>query len=106
MFFETVIRYLGGLLSAYALTHRGVFLKKADELGRALLPAFNTTSGMPSFAVDINGYAGIAVIFLCHIHAKVSYVFTAGQVTSARVLDMPYWQKLVHVKWNSSIWRI
>jgi mannosyl-oligosaccharide alpha-1,2-mannosidase len=64
MFFETVIRYLGGLLSAYALTHRGVFLKKADELGRALLPAFNTTSGMPSFAVDLNRCAASTVMCL------------------------------------------
>jgi Glycosyl hydrolase family 47 len=44
-FFETVIRYLGGLLSSYALTHNPVLLLRADDLGHRLLPAFNTPSG-------------------------------------------------------------
>ena len=51
-FFEAIIRYLGGLLSAYSLTGEPIFLSKADDIGRALLPAFNTTSGIPAFAVD------------------------------------------------------
>ncbi|KAF5355334.1 hypothetical protein D9758_006055 [Tetrapyrgos nigripes] len=51
-FFETVIRYLGGLLSAYALSGEQILLTRADELGRALLPAFNTTSGLPMYAVN------------------------------------------------------
>ncbi|EJC99126.1 seven-hairpin glycosidase [Fomitiporia mediterranea MF3/22] len=52
MFFETVIRYLGGLLSAYALSGRQVLLDKADELGQKLLPSFNTETGMPAFEID------------------------------------------------------
>ncbi|KAL5522912.1 hypothetical protein ACEPAF_1179 [Sanghuangporus sanghuang] len=52
MFFETVIRYLGGLLSAYALSGRRVLLNKADELGQKLLPAYNTDSGMPAFMIN------------------------------------------------------
>ena len=51
-FFETVIRYLGGLLSAYALSGEPILLARADDLGKALLPAFNTSSGMPMYAVD------------------------------------------------------
>jgi len=51
-FFEAIIRYLGGLLSAYSLTKEPIFLSKADDIGRALLPAFNTTSGIPAFAID------------------------------------------------------
>ena len=65
MFFETVIRYLGGLLSAYALSHRQIFLDKADELGRVLLPAFNTTSGMPAYAVDLQRYVAASSV-ACH----------------------------------------
>ena len=61
MFFETVIRYLGGLLSAYALSGRQVLLYKADELGRNLLLAFNTATGMPAFEVDPDQY----VLFNC-----------------------------------------
>ncbi|KAF9453575.1 glycoside hydrolase family 47 protein [Macrolepiota fuliginosa MF-IS2] len=51
-FFETVIRYLGGLLSAYALSGEPVLLSRADDLGRMMLPAFNTTSGLPKYAVN------------------------------------------------------
>lgn len=52
-FFETVIRYLGGLLSAYALSHDPILLSRADDLGAALLPTFNTTSGLPAYGVYI-----------------------------------------------------
>ena len=51
-FFETTIRYLGGLLSAYGLSHDLALLQKADELGMALLPVFNTGSGFPMFSVN------------------------------------------------------
>ncbi|CCM00756.1 uncharacterized protein FIBRA_02796 [Fibroporia radiculosa] len=51
-FFETVIRYLGGLLAAYALSHEPILLQRADDLGRLLSPAFNTTSGFPMFGVN------------------------------------------------------
>jgi mannosyl-oligosaccharide alpha-1,2-mannosidase len=51
-FFEAIIRYLGGLLSVYSLTKEPIFLSKADEIGRALLPVFNTTSGVPAFAIN------------------------------------------------------
>ncbi|KAK9899350.1 glycoside hydrolase family 47 protein [Cystobasidium minutum MCA 4210] len=45
--FETVIRYLGGLLSAYDLSDDPLMLARAKELGDWLLPAFNTASGWP-----------------------------------------------------------
>ena len=51
-FFETVIRYLGGLLSAYALSNDTTFLSRADDLGTKLLPAFHTASGLPSYSVN------------------------------------------------------
>ena len=51
-FFETVIRYLGGLLSAYALSGDPILLSRADDLGKMLLPAFNTPSGLPAYAVN------------------------------------------------------
>ena len=47
-FFETIIRYLGGLLS-----HSSPILRsKADDLGRLLLPVFNTSLELPLFAVN------------------------------------------------------
>ncbi|KAJ8507991.1 hypothetical protein ONZ45_g9694 [Pleurotus djamor] len=51
-YFETVIRYLGGLLSAYALSERTILLERAEELAQELDPIFNTASGLPFFAVN------------------------------------------------------
>ncbi|KAJ6572132.1 glycoside hydrolase [Mycena capillaripes] len=51
-FFEVVIRYLGGLLSAYALSEDPRLLKLADDLGEKLLPAFGSPSGFPFWGVN------------------------------------------------------
>ncbi|BFZ09518.1 hypothetical protein BsWGS_12557 [Bradybaena similaris] len=45
--FETNIRFVGGLLSAYALTGDQVFKMKAKDIADRLLPAFNTQTGLP-----------------------------------------------------------
>ncbi|KAJ2731025.1 hypothetical protein IW152_004838 [Coemansia sp. BCRC 34962] len=45
--FETNIRYIGGLLSAYELSGDKVFLQKAVELTDVIMPAFNTPLGLP-----------------------------------------------------------
>lgn len=50
--FETMIRYLGGLLAAYDLSQREVLLQKATELGNLLYSAFNTPNGMPVDFID------------------------------------------------------
>jgi mannosyl-oligosaccharide alpha-1,2-mannosidase len=52
-FFETVIRYLGGLLSSYALSLNPVLLSRADDLGSQLLSAFDTPSGLPVFSLNL-----------------------------------------------------
>ena len=51
-FFEAVIRYIGGLLSAYALSKDPILLARADDLGNALLPVFRTPSGLPMESVN------------------------------------------------------
>ena len=45
--FEFNIRFVGGLLTGYALTKDNVYLKKAEEIAEKLLPAFNTPTGIP-----------------------------------------------------------
>jgi hypothetical protein len=45
--FEVSIRLLGGLLSSYDLDGDPRFLKLAEDLGRRLLPAFKSKTGMP-----------------------------------------------------------
>lgn len=44
--FETTIRGLGGLLSAYELSNNEIFLIKATELGLKLINAFDTPTGI------------------------------------------------------------
>jgi len=52
--FETTIRVLGGLLSAYHLSENDdVFLEKAVDLGDRLLSAFETPSGLPTSDVNL-----------------------------------------------------
>ncbi len=46
--FETNIRYLGGLLSAYELSNEEVLLRKAIELGEMLYAAFDTPNNLPA----------------------------------------------------------
>ena len=41
------------MLSAYAFTGEPIFLARADDLGHALLPIFNTTLGIPPFKVNL-----------------------------------------------------
>jgi mannosidase alpha-like ER degradation enhancer 2 len=51
--FEIVIRILGGLLSAYQMTGDKRLLALADDLGRRLLPAFKSATGMPYVYVNL-----------------------------------------------------
>lgn len=45
--FETVIRYVGGLLGAYDLSGDPLLLMRAEELAKIILPVFDTSSGVP-----------------------------------------------------------
>ncbi|KAJ2599781.1 hypothetical protein GGF39_002090 [Coemansia sp. RSA 1721] len=56
--FETNIRYVGGLLSAYELSLDKTFLQKATELTDLLLPAFNTPFGLPWQMLNITTGVG------------------------------------------------
>ncbi|HEX8251395.1 MAG TPA: glycoside hydrolase family 47 protein [Pyrinomonadaceae bacterium] len=51
--FEITIRLLGGLLSSYQLTKDKRLLNLADELGRRLLPAFDSPTGIPYMFVNL-----------------------------------------------------
>ncbi|XP_017410392.1 mannosyl-oligosaccharide 1,2-alpha-mannosidase MNS1 isoform X2 [Vigna angularis] len=51
--FETTIRVMGGLLSAYDLSGDKVFLEKAREIADKLLPAWNTASGIPYNRINL-----------------------------------------------------
>ena len=51
--FEINIRILGGLLTAFEMTKEKRFLSLADDLGRRLLPAFKSKTGMPYRYVNL-----------------------------------------------------
>ncbi len=51
--FEITIRLLGGLLSSYELTGDKRLLSLADDLGRRMLPMFNSPTGMPYEFVNL-----------------------------------------------------
>ncbi|XP_069742958.1 mannosyl-oligosaccharide 1,2-alpha-mannosidase IA isoform X4 [Narcine bancroftii] len=56
--FEVNIRFVGGLLSAYYLSGEEIFRSKAVDLGKKLLPAFNTPTGIPWALLNIKSGIG------------------------------------------------
>ncbi|KAF7420774.1 hypothetical protein PC9H_011292 [Pleurotus ostreatus] len=82
-FFETVIRYLGGLLSAHALSGEAILLDRANDLGNRMLPVFDTPSGLPRFSVNTAtgqtalGWTGNAVLFSEATSCQVEYKYLA-----------------------------
>ncbi|KAL2932897.1 Mannosyl-oligosaccharide 1 2-alpha-mannosidase MNS1 [Bienertia sinuspersici] len=51
--FETTIRVVGGLLSAYDLSNDKMFLEKAKDIADRLLPAWDTSSGIPFNIINL-----------------------------------------------------
>lgn len=51
--FEITIRLLGGLLSGYQLSGDARLLAKAEDLGRRLLPVFDSPTGLPWVEVNL-----------------------------------------------------
>ncbi|KAI3879492.1 hypothetical protein MKW92_000869 [Papaver armeniacum] len=51
--FETTIRVVGGLLSAFDLSGDKVFLEKAKDIADRLLPAWDTPSGIPYNRINL-----------------------------------------------------
>lgn len=51
--FEVTIRLLGGLLSAHQMTGDRRLLQRAEDLGRRMLPAFDSPTGMPYRYVNL-----------------------------------------------------
>ena len=51
--FETTIRNLAGLLSAYDLSGDNIFLWSADDLGMRLMRSFDSTNGIPYGQVEL-----------------------------------------------------
>ncbi|KAI0964590.1 hypothetical protein AcW1_001376 [Taiwanofungus camphoratus] len=57
--FETTIRVLGGLLSAYYLTEDPMYLERAKDLADRILPVFDTPTGLPLSMVNLAKREGV-----------------------------------------------
>ncbi|ODV86348.1 glycoside hydrolase family 47 protein [[Candida] arabinofermentans NRRL YB-2248] len=51
--FETTIRMLGGLLSAYYISEDDIYLEKAVHLGNKIMGAFDSPTGIPYASVNL-----------------------------------------------------
>ncbi|KAJ3572182.1 hypothetical protein NP233_g3263 [Leucocoprinus birnbaumii] len=94
--FETTIRVLGGLLSAYHLTNKDpVYLQKAVDLADRILPVFDTPSGIPLplinlaerkgyYSSDHEGVASIAEVGTLQLEFRYLSEVTGNPI---------YWEK-------------
>ncbi|KAH9947075.1 glycoside hydrolase [Amylocystis lapponica] len=93
--FETTIRVLGGLLSAYHLTDDNIFLERAKELADRMLPVFDTPSGLPLSMINLakregvsdkdnNGLVSTAEVSTLQLELKYLSMLTDDEV---------YWEK-------------
>ncbi|KZT01183.1 glycoside hydrolase family 47 protein [Laetiporus sulphureus 93-53] len=57
--FETTIRVLGGLLSAYHLTGDTMYLERATDLADRITPVFSTPTGLPHSMVNLAHRKGV-----------------------------------------------
>ncbi|KAJ1741089.1 hypothetical protein LPJ79_003786 [Coemansia sp. RSA 1821] len=77
-FFEMIIRSLGGLLSAYEMSLDVRLLRKAKEVGDALMPAFDTPTGIPYPRVDVNKGKAVPANRVC--------------IAEAGTVQLEYWK--------------
>ncbi|KIM88883.1 glycoside hydrolase family 47 protein [Piloderma croceum F 1598] len=98
--FETTIRVLGGLLSAYHLSGQdSIYLEKAKELADRILPTFDTPSGLPLSQVNLglrkgvydSDYPGLVST------AEVSTIQLEFRYLAHLTDEDIYWEKAEHV---------
>lgn len=88
--FETTIRVLGGLLSAFHLSNNDpMYLEKAVDLGDRLMHAFKTESGIPYSGVTLS--SGEPEMFGPSSTAEATTVQLEFKYLSHLTGDMKYW---------------
>ncbi|XP_072021907.1 mannosyl-oligosaccharide 1,2-alpha-mannosidase IA-like [Amphiura filiformis] len=99
--FEINIRFIGGMLSMFALTGDEIFKTKAVEIAEKLLPAFNTPTGIPFGLINVKtgsarnwGWASGGSSILAEfgsLHLEFSYL---SEITG----DQKYLQKVQKIR--------
>ena len=88
--FETTIRVLGGLLSAYHLSNNDpLYLRKAVDLGDRLLPAFSSESGIPFSGITLSN--GVPVGYGPSSTAEATTIQLEFKYLSHLTGDIKYW---------------
>ncbi|KAK3271045.1 hypothetical protein CYMTET_20587 [Cymbomonas tetramitiformis] len=88
--FETTIRVLGGLLSAYHLSgHDPLFREKAVDLGERLLPAFDTASGVPMSDVNLKTHKSNPPLWTSHSSLAETTTLTLEFTYLANITNRP-----------------
>ena len=94
--FETIIRFVGGLLTCYAFTKDQLFLVKANSIASKLLPAFNTPTGIPYPLV--NPTTGTSKNYVWAILAEVGTLHLEFMYLSDITGDQTYKQKVMNIR--------
>lgn len=94
--FEVNIRILGGLLSMYHYTKNQAILDKAQDFGNRILPAFSTSTGIPTHSVNLRtgklaGNQGKGKGDVVNIAQGATYLFEFG-ILSYYTKDPKYYQ--------------
>ena len=70
-------RVVGGLLSAYDLSNDKIFLEKAQDIADRLLPAWDSSSGIPYNVINLvhgrshnNRWSGVSYRLVFHFAEK------------------------------------
>ncbi|KAI9286202.1 glycoside hydrolase [Umbelopsis sp. AD052] len=93
--FETTIRVLGGLLSAYHLSDNDqLYLDKATDLGNRLLGAFDSDSGIPYAGVVLSTGMAHKVQYIQSSTAEVTTIQMEFKYLSHLTGDKKYWDKV------------
>ncbi|POW09526.1 hypothetical protein PSTT_06722 [Puccinia striiformis] len=80
----TLVDYMGGLISAYDLSGDELMLERAEELAEWLVPAFGTSSGLPSSRYQMGSRPERIVTKIATIHRNPSGEHT-GRVCIAEI---------------------
>jgi mannosyl-oligosaccharide alpha-1,2-mannosidase len=62
--FEINIRFVGGFLSLHSLTGDKMFLDKAVQVANALMPIFDTPTGLPLALINVQKYVARRFFFV------------------------------------------
>jgi Glycosyl hydrolase family 47 len=75
-------RVVGGLLSAYDLSSDKIFLDKAKDIAERLLPAWDTSSGIPFNKINLmhghahnQGWTNVSLRSFCSSYSNFNFKF-------------------------------